>query len=126
MEMATAIAVNPAGTLVAIYATDYRNYDYDEFSFIFLVNADSGHYVIDILEIDHRDGDNTLVAEAQGIYFDNYGMVYFARSHYGGNYMNSDGGGITDYASRFSITAYNTTTKALEFDWFEGQYFGEA
>ena len=52
--MATSIAVNPAGTLVAIYAVEFKNFDYERDSYILLVDAVSGHYVIDFLEIDHR------------------------------------------------------------------------
>ena len=54
LEISTAIAVNPAGTLVVIYGTEFNNYDYERESYILLVDAVSGHYVTDILEIDHR------------------------------------------------------------------------
>ena len=126
VEMATSIAVNPAGTLVAIYAVEFKNFDYERDSYILLVDAVSGHYVIDFLWIDHDQQEGTFVAEASGIFFDNYGIVYFAQSHHHGDYCDSDDGSIGNYAPRFSIAAYNTNTKAMEFDWFESTYFGEA
>ena len=45
MSTITALSVDAAGSQLAAHGVEWKNYDYDERSYIFVVRADDGHYV---------------------------------------------------------------------------------
>lgn len=116
-EVATAIAVNPQGTHLAITASDWNRWVFNEEIFLILLQADTGHYVSKIQYYKHTPpAEGEYVVEPSGIYFSADGIVYMAKSF----------GGATTFVSRFYISAFDMNTNAIHYDLHQTTYLGEA
>ena len=118
MEIITSLAVNPAGTMLAAHGVEFKEFEYDEKSYIFIVRAEDGHYVTNVHEIKHgKNGIVEFIVEASGMYFDPYGLVYMGFNFVGEKGANADDGSFIEYASKLAVGAFNVNMKEMEFYW---------
>lgn len=79
--------------MVAASGTEYRNYEYDERTYIWIISALDGHYITEVTEMRHGDpGNGEYIVESAGMYFDPYGIVYNAHSYIGNKGVATDDG----------------------------------
>ena len=79
MEAITSIAVNPQGTQLFAYASEFKFDEYDEHSYMWVIRATDGHYVTEVTKIKWAGKDKgENIADSNGLFFDQYGMVYIA------------------------------------------------